>query len=160
MFLPAATKLWPRYYFYRCLSVHRGGGCLPQCMLGCHTPPRMENPPGWRTPPGWSTPRMENPPDGEPPQKQTPAYGPQAASMHPTGMHSCYKRLSRILSTGGVCQHALGRGVSAPLGRHHSQWVGGSWLPSMHPRSHDQGVCIQGGWADLPPPTTTLGYGQ
>ena len=29
----------------------RGGGCLPQCMLGCHTPsgpgrpPRMENPP-------------------------------------------------------------------------------------------------------------------
>ena len=42
-----------------------GGGCLPQCMLGCHTPPprmeeppqmeeppRMENPPGWRNPPG------------------------------------------------------------------------------------------------------------
>ena len=41
-----------------CLSTG-GGGCLPQCMLGCHTP-QMENPPGrWRTPPGWRTPPRE-----------------------------------------------------------------------------------------------------
>ena len=32
------------------------GGCLPQCMLGCHTPPR------WRTPPGWRTPLPPPPP--------------------------------------------------------------------------------------------------
>ena len=64
-----------------CLSTG-GGGCLPHCMLGCHTPP-----PGWRNPPGWSTPpRMENPP---PPGKQTPAYGLRAAGTHPTGMHTC-----------------------------------------------------------------------
>ena len=50
----------------------QGGGCLPQCMLGCHIPPEMEKPPPrWRTPwmesppptPGWrSPPWMENPP--------------------------------------------------------------------------------------------------
>ena len=73
-----------------CLSTG-GGGCLPQCMLGCHTPPGMENPPppappiGWRTPPDGEPPRMETPPE-----KQTPAYGLRAAGTHPTGMHSCF----------------------------------------------------------------------
>ena len=73
------------------------GGCLPQCMLGCHTPPGMETPPGWRTPPdGEPPPRWRTPRDGEPPRmenpppgKQTPAYGLRAAGTHPTGMHSC-----------------------------------------------------------------------
>ena len=51
-------------------------------------PPGVENPPRWRTPPGWRTPPDGEPPDGEPPRKQTPAYGLQAASTHPTGMHS------------------------------------------------------------------------
>ena len=37
-----------------CLSTGGGGGCLPQCMLGCHTP----HPPGWRAPPGWRTPPL------------------------------------------------------------------------------------------------------
>ena len=38
------------------------------------------------------------------------------------------------------------------------------WLPSMHHRSHNQGVlhpvvvCIWRGWADLPPPTRYMGY--
>ena len=89
-----------------CLST-RGGGCLPQCMLGCHTPPGtrqtppdrepppMENPPGWRAPPRW---RTTTPPDGGPPGKQTPAYGLRAAGTHPTGMHSCLlKKLSLLL---------------------------------------------------------------
>ena len=46
------------------MSVHRGGGCLPQCMLGCH------NPPGWRAPPD----EADQPPqNGEPPRtRQTP----------------------------------------------------------------------------------------
>ena len=39
------------------------GGCLPQCMLGCHTPPDGEPP------------RMENPPDGEPPLDRNPPDG-------------------------------------------------------------------------------------
>ena len=70
-----------------CLST---GGCLPQCMLGCHTPLDGE-PPGWRNPP-WDQvdpptphpqppdgesppgpgrpPRWRTPPDGEPPRDQ------------------------------------------------------------------------------------------
>ena len=31
--------------FYRCVSVHRGGGCLPQCMLGWQAPPGPGRPP-------------------------------------------------------------------------------------------------------------------
>ena len=96
-----------------CVCPQGGGGCLPQCMLGCHTPPgwrappgpgrppRMEEPPppgpgrpspGWRAPPGpgrppgWRTPPL-------PPGKQTPAYGLRAAGTHPTGMHSCFRIL-------------------------------------------------------------------
>ena len=42
-----------------CLSTGGGGG-LPQCMLGCHTPPDGEPPLGWRTPPGWRTPAPRN----------------------------------------------------------------------------------------------------
>ena len=110
------TSAWIRH-FYRpqrscgqgnvftgvCLST--GWGCLPQCMLGCHTPLDGHPPPGWRTPPGWRPPWMENPPrmenhplDGDPPGwrtpppgKQTPAYGLRAAGTHPTGMHSCLR---------------------------------------------------------------------
>ena len=64
-----------------------GGGCLPQCMLGCHTPPGMEEPPRMENPPpDGEPPWMENPP---PPGKQTPAYGLRAAGTHPTGMRSC-----------------------------------------------------------------------
>ena len=64
----------------------RGGGCLPQCMLGCHTPPGMENPPG-----------MEEPPlDGEPPQDG----GTPREWRTPPGsrlQHTVYKRPVRIL---------------------------------------------------------------
>ena len=55
----------------------QGGGCLPQCMLGCHNPPRWRTPPGWRAPLDGEPPRMENlpprwrtPPDGEPPRME------------------------------------------------------------------------------------------
>ena len=78
----------------------QGGGCLPQCMLGCHTlpprdqadppPPDQAKPPQTRqTPP----PDQADPPRDQaeppPPGKQTPAYGLRAAGTHPTGMHSC-----------------------------------------------------------------------
>ena len=95
----------------------QGGGCLPQCMLGCQTPPRPGNPPDQadpprhgRPPPGpgrppWDqadTPRIRQTPhlgpgrhpprtrQTPPPGKQTPAYGLRAAGTHPTGMHSCF----------------------------------------------------------------------
>ena len=61
-----------------CLSTG-GGGCLPLCMLGCHTPPHGE-PPAWRTPPG-----MENPPGW-----RTPPRGSRL-------QHTVYERPVRIL---------------------------------------------------------------
>ena len=42
----------------------------------------------------------------------------------------------------------------------HSVHKGGGWLPSMHYRSHDQGVCIQGVGQTLPHTWDTVGYGQ
>ena len=89
--LPSATKL-RRLCFYRRLSVHSGGwgwGCLPQCMLGYHTPPEQTPPeqmppgsrhthlPGSRQPPWEQTP----PPPGE----QTPLGAETPLSRHPPG---------------------------------------------------------------------------
>ena len=52
-----------RLCFYTCLSVHTGGGRLPQCMLGYH-PPREDlpeaDPPKTRPSPG-----ADAPPSGE-----------------------------------------------------------------------------------------------
>ena len=63
-----------------------GSGCLPQCMLGCHPPKdQADTPPGTRqTPPG---------------TRQTPLpprSGLRVAGTHPTGMHSCLKRISSV----------------------------------------------------------------
>ena len=66
-------------------SVHRGGGCLPQCMLG-YTPPgtrppqtRQADPPGTRPPPTRQADpprpgRHHHPPRGADPPKQTPPW--------------------------------------------------------------------------------------
>ena len=48
-----------------CDSVHGGGGSLPQCMLGCHNPPRDQAPPTDQT----HTP----PPDQAPPPREADA---------------------------------------------------------------------------------------
>ena len=59
--LPAATKLGQGNVFTGvCDSVHGGRGCLPQCMLGCQTPPEQTPPPG----PGTHPPRNRQPPPG------------------------------------------------------------------------------------------------
>ena len=105
--LPSATKL-RRLCFYRRVSVHGGGGCLPQCMLGYHppqvrhppgqTPPREQTPPspGADTPPGQTAPPKKilsflhflHPPS--PPQDTVQETATAADGTHPTGMHSCY----------------------------------------------------------------------
>ena len=56
----------------------------------------MENPPDGEPPLMENPPRMETPLDGgtPPPGKQTPAYGLRSARTHPTGMHSCYFKMS------------------------------------------------------------------
>ena len=96
-------------------SVHRVGGCLPQCMLGY---PPGTRPPGSRHPPGPDPPGSDTPPDQTPPgpgprsrhppgadthprsrhphQKQTAAYGQRAAGTHPTGMHSCFLKAHKL----------------------------------------------------------------
>ena len=53
-------------------SVHRGGGGLPQCMLGY--PPWEQTPPGADQPPRTSPPRPGRPPSeqADPPPEQTP----------------------------------------------------------------------------------------
>ena len=97
-----------------CLST---GGCLPQCMLGCHTPLDGE-PPGWRNPPwdqvdpptpdsqpldGESPPGPGRPPDGELPQMENPPgtrQTPQMEKPPPPGsrlQHTVYERPVRIL---------------------------------------------------------------
>ena len=71
--LPSATKL-RRLCFYRRASVHTGG-CLPQCMLGYHTP-RSRHPHSRHPPPRA---------DPLPPRETVTA----ADGTHPTGIHSC-----------------------------------------------------------------------
>ena len=88
--LPSATKL-RRLCFYTCLSFcPRGGGVLPQCMLGYHPPSRP--PPGADPPPPRSrhTARSRHPPGADTPQEQiSPETATVADGTHPTGMHSC-----------------------------------------------------------------------
>ena len=82
-----------------------GGGCLPQCMLGCHTPPdgeppRLEKPPpwpGWRTPPrpGWRTPPArdrEPPQDGDPPagMENPPPWEADTSIRSTSGRYASY----------------------------------------------------------------------
>ena len=65
-----------------CHSVHRGWGCLPQCMLGYHTP-LQQTPPGSSHPPlGAETPQSRQPPPGADtlPRAGTPK------SRHPPGL--------------------------------------------------------------------------
>ena len=97
-----------------CHSVHRGG-------LPGRTPPARENLPL----PGRTHPRTR------PPRKQTAAYDQQAASTHPTGMHSC-------------CHHCVGNNSLSVHG-----WAGGG-------KVHTPPRQIPPGW-HLPRQTPPLG---
>ena len=95
--------------------VHRGSGCLSQCMLGyTPQPPPQEQTPGSRhpradtpsgadtpleqTPPGSRHPTRQTSPRQTPPWEQTPpgvdtplrsaSWEIQAGGTHPTGMHT------------------------------------------------------------------------
>ena len=59
-------------------SVHRGGGCLPQCMLG-YTPPSR--------PPKDQTPQRRHPPEQTPQGRHTPGtrHPPSGADTTPPG---------------------------------------------------------------------------
>ena len=85
-------------FLQACVCPH--GGCLPQCMLGYHTPPSGADPPEQTPPSPWE----QTPPtpgaDTHPPWSRQPPLGADnppretataADGTHPTGMHSCWK---------------------------------------------------------------------
>ena len=81
-----------RLCFHRCLSVHGEGGV---CSIACWDTPRTR---------GRHPPRPD--PPGQTPQADTPrrvqcmlGYGQQAGGTHPTGMHSCFKKVQIIVLT-------------------------------------------------------------
>ena len=70
------NKLGPRLYFYKRLSVHRGEGCLPQCMLEYPPPPGSRHPPPGPGTPGRKTPKgADIPPGADPPRPGRPPTG-------------------------------------------------------------------------------------
>ena len=97
--LPPANEVWGKVIFsVACVknSVH-GGVCLSACWDA--TPPLEQTRP-WSRHPLTSHPldQEQTPPQSRLPQDQAPPCavhagrcGQQAGSMHPTGMHSCFK---------------------------------------------------------------------
>ena len=121
-FITGRNEVVAKVMFYRCVSVHRGegGGCLPQCMLGCQTPPgpdrspriRQTSPrpgrPPWisQTPPRTrqTPPDQPDPPDqADPPgpaRPPGPGRHPPRTRQTPPGsrlQHTVYERQVRIL---------------------------------------------------------------
>ena len=92
-----------RLCFYRHLSVHGGGwggvGVSASVHAGIPHPPtpRDQVHPWEQTPPGADTPLEQTPPGSRhPPGADTPSPRDTATAAdgtHPTGMHSCLKRL-------------------------------------------------------------------
>ena len=102
------------------MSVHRGGGCLPQCMLGCqttpprpgrHPPDQADSPQTRQTPPPLDQADTYPPDQADPPPwtRQTPPdqVDPPRAGKHPPDQvdtppgsrlqHTVYERPIRIL---------------------------------------------------------------
>ena len=92
------------------------GGCLPQCMLGYHTPleqtppPRADTPPGSRHPPGadtppWSRhpPRSRHPPPGADNPTPPPPPSPRQSMLGDT----VNARAVRILLECNLVSYAL-----------------------------------------------------
>ena len=69
-FITGRNEVVAKVMFLQVSVCPQGGGCLPQCMLGCQTPPGPGRPPR----PGRPTPTRQTPPDqADPPRtRQTP----------------------------------------------------------------------------------------
>ena len=147
--LPAATKLDQGNVFTGvCDSVHGGGGCLPQCMmgyplpLGADTPsPREQKPPWEQTPsPGADTPhpRSRLPPGADPSgTRHLPPWEADTSIRSMSGRYTSYwnaflfllflppAKFAKVMflqvsvHTGGACMVAPGGCVVA---------LGGMWL--------------------------------
>ena len=99
-YLPAATKLWPREYFYTCLSFcSQGGGvCLSACWDTTTTtpgtrPPRSRHPPGTRHPPKPDPPEQtpHTPGSRHPPRADTtPPWEADSSIRSTSGRYASY----------------------------------------------------------------------
>ena len=116
--LPPAKEVCKRDVFTSvCHSVHGGGGCLPQCMLGYTPPPPHGSRPLWeQTPPQEQTrTRSRHSPESRHPLEQTPPCvvqagrcRQQAGGKHPTGMHTYFNCVhSNKIDLHLVCHKAL-----------------------------------------------------
>ena len=83
-FINARNEVGARLCFYRHVWFCSQGGCLPQCMLGYHTP-RSRHPPWKQTPPGGRHPPEQTPPRSRTPWRQTPPGADTPGSRHPPG---------------------------------------------------------------------------
>ena len=70
-------------------SVHRGGGCLPQCMLG-YTPREQTHPPGADLPGSRHPPEQTPPLWEQTPPEQTPPPGPDCSIRSTSGRYASY----------------------------------------------------------------------
>ena len=101
-------RSWAKVMFLQVSVCPRGGGCLPQCMLGRQTPlldqahpPRPGAPPGSRhpldqAPPGADAPWDQTPRSRHPPTRHTPTPPDQAPLQEQTPLpsrlqHTVYK---------------------------------------------------------------------
>ena len=102
LFYYRPQRSWAKVIFSQaCVknSVHGGGGCLPQCMLGYTPPPRPGTPSRPGTPPGPGTPSQEQTPprDQAPPRDQTPLPRPGRPPPGSRLQHTVNERPVRIL---------------------------------------------------------------
>ena len=98
LFLPPANEVCEGYVFTPvCQSFcSRGGGCLPQCMMGYTPLPGSRQPPGKQTTPA---PRKQTPPKADHPLCSA-CWEIRATSewYDPTGMHTCSFECFQIYS--------------------------------------------------------------
>ena len=63
-------RSWTKVMFLQASVILSTGGCLPQCMLGCHPPLEQTHHPRSRHPPGAYTPREHTPPPEQTPPQE------------------------------------------------------------------------------------------
>ena len=109
-------RSWAKVMLLQASVILSMGGCLPQCMLGCHTPPKQthiplgaETPPPEQTPPRADTHPLEQtppPPGADTPRADTPLSRhpleqtppPPRADIPPEQTHPPRNRLRHMVN--------------------------------------------------------------
>ena len=105
-FVTGSNEVVAKVIFLHLSVILFTGGCLPQCMLGYHTPPRSRQTPPEQTPPQADTPPSRHPPEQTPPRSRHPSRADTPLGQtpppirHPPGsrlQHTVNERPVRIL---------------------------------------------------------------